>query len=112
MRIVAIVIAICALCGLGFLLYGQTQVAGSSLPMVGVTSSLGGGLLTVACTSGTATVTGVTVLMGIGVTPQTYPGDGIYWYGYRSAADTVTVKVCTVAALTPTASVYNIRVIP
>ncbi len=48
--------------------------------------------------------------MDASVTPVTYPGDGITWKAYVSAADTVTVKVCAIVDATPTASVYNVRV--
>lgn len=79
----------------------------------GTTGSIGGGLLAAgAAATGTATVTGATVGMAVVATPSTYPGDGIVWTAYVSAADTVTVKVNAILALTPTASVYNVRVIP
>ena len=50
--------------------------------------------------------------MAVEATPQTYPGDAIYWKAYVSAAGTVTVKVCAAIAATPTASVFVVRVIP
>ena len=81
--------------------------------LTGSTGSIGGSLLTaLSCTSGTATVTGVTTGMTIAVTPVTYPGDDFTWQAYVSGTDTVTVKLCSLATLTPTASVYNVRVIP
>jgi hypothetical protein len=49
--------------------------------------------------------------MAILTTPVTYPGDGNYWLVYESAANTATVKVCAVVANTPSASVYNVRVL-
>ena len=49
--------------------------------------------------------------MVVVATPATYPGDGISWTGYVSAAGTVTVKVCASLAVTPKASAYNIRII-
>jgi hypothetical protein len=80
--------------------------------LTGTTGSIGGGLLTIGtCTSGTVSVTGATTGMNASASPVTYPGDGNYWLAYVSAADTVTVKVCAVATLTPSASVYNVRVI-
>lgn len=76
------------------------------------TASLGGSALVAgACTTGTVTVTGATVGMDAHATPSTYPGDGSEWAAYVSAANTVTVKICAIVALTPTASVYNVRVI-
>lgn len=80
--------------------------------LVGTTGSIGGGLLTIGtCTSGTASVTGATTAMSATASPVTYPGDGNYWLAYVSGADVVTVKVCAVATLTPTASAYNVRVL-
>lgn len=94
----------------------QTMAVNASIypvTLFGATSSIGGGLLTVGtCASGTATITGAATGMAVDATPTTYPGDGNYWLGYVSAADTVTVKVCATATLTPTASVYNIRILP
>lgn len=79
----------------------------------GITASIGGGLLTAgSCASGTAGVTGATTSMAVVVTPTTYPGDGNYWLGYVSSTNIVTVKVCSVLTLTPTASTYKVRVIP
>lgn len=76
------------------------------------TASIGGSLLSAAtCTSGTATVAGATTSMVAIASPVTYPGDGIQWQAYVSSANTVTVKVCALALLTPGATVYNVRVI-
>ncbi len=98
---------------------GQIQDSGKLLtaitPLTGTTGSIGGSALTAGtCTSGTATVTGATTSMAVIATPATYPGDGADWLPYVSAAGTVTVKVCnsTTGSLTPTASTYNVRVIP
>lgn len=78
----------------------------------GTTASIGGGLLTAGtCTSGTASVAGATTSMGVVATPVTYPGDGSTWLAYVSSAGTVTVEVCALIAVTPTASAYNVRVI-
>jgi hypothetical protein len=80
--------------------------------LTGTTGSIGGGaLIAGACTSGTVAVTNSTTSMAVGISPNTYPGDGVLWYGYVSANGTVTVKVCGVVAVTPTASTYNVRVI-
>lgn len=80
--------------------------------LAGTTGSIGGGaLLAGACTSGTVTVTGATTAMVATSSPVTYPGDGSDWDSYVSAVDTVTVKVCALVAVTPTASAYNVRVL-
>jgi len=84
----------------------------SNLPLAGTTGSIGGSALALgACTSGTVNVTGATTSMAVVATPATYPGDGMVWRPYVSAAGVVTVKVCASVAGTPTASTYNVRVI-
>jgi hypothetical protein len=86
----------------------------SGAPMLnGATASLGGGLLAAGgCSTGTATVTGATTSMTAVATPTTFPGNGNVWMARVSAADTVTVYLCAMVLGTPTASVYNVRVIP
>ncbi len=82
------------------------------VPLAGTTGSIGGSALTAGgCASGTATITGATTSMVPKSSPNTYPGDGMVWESYMSAANTVTVKVCAVTAGTPAASTYNVRVI-
>lgn len=89
-----------------------TWQASAAAPLRCTTGSIGGGLLIVgACTSGTATCTGATTAMQASASPVTYPGDGSDWKAYVSATNTVTVKVCAIVALTPTASNYNVAVI-
>lgn len=90
----------------------QISGGGSPVNLSGLTASLGGGaLLAGACTSGTVTVTGATTSMPAVTSPNTYPGDGIVWDAQVTSANTVTVKVCAILGLTPTASTYNVRVI-
>lgn len=85
----------------------------------GVTGSIGGSLLTGAgsCASGTATVTGV----GSGSFPVGSPvsvaaSDGSLPNGLvtlsaaATGANTVTVQVCAIAAVTPTAKTYSVAV--
>jgi hypothetical protein len=107
---------------IGTIVFGGTQVqlpttstvGGSQIATVqtGTTASIGGSALTAgACASGTATVTGATTAMAVEATPSAYPGDAMAWKGYVSSSNVVTVKVCAIAAGTPTASAYNVRVI-
>ncbi len=85
----------------------------SNLPLAGTTGSIGGSALaTGVCTSGTVNITGATTSMAVVASPATYPGDGMVWRPYVSAAGVVTVKVCASVAGTPTASTYIVRVIP
>jgi hypothetical protein len=85
----------------------------ANLPFAGTTGSIGGSALAAgACTSGTVNVTGATTSMAVVATPATYPGDGMAWRPYVSAAGVVTVKVCAEIAGTPTISTYNVRIIP
>jgi hypothetical protein len=87
--------------------------ASAVIPMTGTTGSIGGGALGAgACTSGTVTITGAATTMSAQASPNTYPGDGIVWNAQVTSANTVTVKVCAITALTPTASTYNVRVTP
>jgi len=77
-------------------------------------SSIGGSALT----AGQCASTTVGTTFGVGTSsvpvasPTTYPGDGFYWVSYMSAANTITVKVCAAAAGTPTASTYQVRLLP
>ena|ERR1700675_2646897 len=80
--------------------------------LTATTGSIGGGVLIAgACASGTVAVTNSTTTMTVSVTPNTYPGDGVLFYGYVSTNGTVTVKVCAIIGLTPTGSTYNVRVV-
>ncbi|HEY2470687.1 MAG TPA: hypothetical protein VGI45_23030 [Terracidiphilus sp.] len=84
-------------------------------PPAGTTASIGGSALTPGtCATGTVTVTGATTSMAVVATPTSYPGDAFDWKAYVSSSNTVTVSVCTnlAAGGTPTASAYNVRVIP
>jgi hypothetical protein len=95
---------------------GQTQDCGVALPsapLTGTTGSIGGSSLTAGtCATGAVTISGATTGMVAVATPSTYPGDGMAWRPYVSAANTITVKVCAEVAGTPAASTYNVRVIP
>lgn len=94
--------------------------AGSAIPtanpylanLSGSTTTVGGSALAAgACATVAVTITGATTAMGVIASPVTYPGDGSVWMGYVSAADTVTVKVCSIAGSTPVTSVYRVRVV-
>ncbi|HEV2305494.1 MAG TPA: hypothetical protein VGR93_08245, partial [Candidatus Acidoferrales bacterium] len=67
---------------------------------------------TVGCSDATATLTGVTTAMAVAISPQTSPGANVSWSGFVSAANTVDVRLCTLAAFTPSAVTFNIRVLP
>lgn len=90
---------------------GFVEIGG--LPSLsGITAGLGGSTLLVgSCVNNTTTVSGATTSMAVIVTPTTYPGTGVTWYGYVSAPNVVTVSVCGVVAVTPTNTTYNIRVV-
>lgn len=99
--------------------FGNVDIDGVlSLPGGNVTSTLAATsisfgnaiLLAGACTSTATTVTGAKAGMAVVSTPQTYPGDAAYWKSMVTAANTVTTYVCAAVGLTPTASVYSIRV--
>ncbi|HLZ39378.1 MAG TPA: hypothetical protein VKQ11_00355 [Candidatus Sulfotelmatobacter sp.] len=93
-------------------LFTMPDMAGTfALDLTGTTGTISGAVTAGVCDSGTATVTGATTGMGVVATPITYPGDGTVWYGYVSGSNTVTVKVCGLTVVTPSASAYNVRVI-
>src|ERR1700739_189610 len=82
-------------------------------PLTGTTGSIGGAALAAGqCASGTVSVTGATTNMAVVATPVTYPGDGMAWRPYISSWGVVTFRVCGDVAGSPTASTYNVRVIP
>ncbi len=93
-----------------FMLNGSTFIA----PIATTTASLGGGLLTAGnCASVQATTTQtLTTAMAVVVTPTTYPGDGSDWKATIGPNNTVVVRVCALVTVTPTATTYNVRVIP
>ncbi len=73
--------------------------------IIGGTEIFGGSAFTT-----TAAVVGATVGMSVTVTPRTFPGNGVYWEGYVSAPDVVTVKVGAAITLFVVASIYDIQV--
>lgn len=80
--------------------------------LTGTTGTITPGILIAgACGSGTVAVTNSTTTMPVAVSANTYPGDGVVAFGYVSTNGTVTVKVCAIIGLTPTASTYNVRVL-
>jgi len=82
------------------------------VPLVGVSGSLGGSPMTAGQTiSITVAITGATVGMVATCSPRTYPGDGFCFDAYISSANTVTVRLTCVGAATPTASLYDVRII-
>lgn len=89
-----------------------TLPTSGTLPTVlsATSASIGGGaLLAGACATTATTVAGVTAAMVAVVNPTTYPGDGATWYGYVSNTNEVTVKICAIIALTPSATTYKIK---
>jgi len=103
--------------GVTFQRVGTAWYAVSPIPaLTGTTGSLGGSSLALnACSSTTISVLGAATTMSVIVTSQSDPngaGTQTYrWYGLVSAADTVTVNLCAIQAGTPTAKLYNVRVI-
>src|ERR1700733_5917476 len=79
----------------------------------GTTASIGGSALSAGqCTSGTVTISGALTSMTVAVSPVADPGVGVSPpYGFVSATNTVTVRVCAMVAVTPAAVVYNERLL-
>lgn len=91
---------------------GQITVPNTPLQVSAATVSIGGSLLAAGvCSSGTATAAGATTAMVAVASPVSYPGDGVQWQAYVSSANTVTVKVCGIVAITPASTQYNVRVV-
>jgi hypothetical protein len=97
----------------------MTPVIPTTQTYIATTASIGGSALAAnACASGTVTVPGLVTgqNVSIDVRPLTDPnaaGTISYtWYGYISAANTVTVKECAVAAGTPAATTFRVSVAP
>lgn len=92
-----------------------SSIAKAAQPAFSATSAeIGGSPLTAgSCASATVPVSGATTGMAVDASPVTYPGNQFFWKAYVSANGKVTVNVCTTLAAggTPTASVYNVRVI-
>lgn len=75
------------------------------------TVTLGGGaLLAAARAITTISIPGARTGMHVIVTPQTDLGAGIFYGGYVSANDIVTVWICTILALTPPSTILNVEV--
>ena len=64
------------------------------------------------CSSRTVSVPGARTGMVVEASPMNYPGDGAFWHAFVSADGEVTVSVCVSLAMTPTSSVYSLRVTP
>lgn len=92
-------------------------VSGASSPNAafeqpGTTASIGGSALAAgACTTGTATMTGLTSTMTLVASPAANPGTGYSVRAYFTNATTATVELCniTTASQTPTSTTYNVR---
>ncbi len=85
----------------------------SQLPLAATSGSIGGVSLAPGnCASGTVAVPGAAKADAVVVTPETYPGDGVYWGGYVGSPGTVSVKLCAVVAARPAATVFQVRVLP
>lgn len=78
------------------------------------TGSLGGGSLAAGtCATTTVSVAGATTAMVVSVSPVADPGGQFFWKGFVSSANIVTVAVCNGGSTgTPTATTYNVRVLP
>jgi hypothetical protein len=94
----------------------STAPAGYSAVLSGTTGSIGGSLMTAgSCVAGTATVTGATSSMVATTSPSGDPDStlstGVSFYAFVSSANTVTVRLCALVAVTPAAQTYNVRVL-
>lgn len=90
---------------IGFSLQAQTILSAVS-PPIGPFTVGAGGCLTQAVTVSGAVTTGNTA----STSPRTFPGNGITWNAYISAANTVTIKVCNSISGTIGGSIYDVTV--
>ncbi len=111
MRRIAVTLFWLALCA-GTVHAQTVYTPPSNAPLSGTSTAIGGSALVAgACASTTVTISGATTAMVPVVSPNTYPGAGMDWFGYVSAANTVTVQICATVAGTPVSSTYNVRVL-
>ena len=83
----------------------------SSPILYGTSGPIGGAPLSAAgCFMGTCTVAGAAAGMPVVATPQTTPTDGTYWFGFVSAANTVTILLCNAQAGYVPAISFNVAV--
>jgi hypothetical protein len=93
------------------------QFANSSWRPITAPTSIASGtvsvtaLSTAGCTSSTISVSGATTGMVVAVSPSSAPNANTVWTGYVGSSNSVTVQVCTLSALTPSAVIYNWRLI-
>ena len=84
-------------------------------PLIGTSGSIGGNaLLAGACSTGTMTVTGAQVGWPVEISASdgtNIPALGVALSGAVTSANTVTVNVCALLALTPTTKTYNVAVL-
>lgn len=97
---------------------GGALVCGTSVAppyLAGTTGSIGGGLLLAgACASGTAAVTGADPGDPVAVSASdgtNIPALGANVSGTVTSANTVTVSVCALVSVTPTAKTYTVKVL-
>jgi hypothetical protein len=75
----------------------------------------GSALLVGACTTGTISVTGATPGQPVAISASdgtNIAALGAYVHADVTSANTVTVSVCAIVALTPPNKSYNVRVLP
>jgi hypothetical protein len=113
--------AICGLLWVGALFAAQTYNSnsgrsyGQSGPVLSAASgSISGGLTLGTCNTATVNVPGATTSMAAIVSPAsgTSMANGIQWQAQVTSANTVTVWECGLLIVTPTATTFNVRVIP
>jgi hypothetical protein len=88
-----------------FLLPAQIVINAVSPPTGAFNLAAGG------CFTEAVTVSGAGIGMTVTASPRTFPGNGVTWEAYVSAANTVTVKVCSIIAAFVGSSVYDINLL-
>gem|GEM_PF-3301534 len=97
--------------GTNWQLLNPQTAQGTMATLTGTTGSIGGALLPAGtCTTGTANVTGAAVGHPVAVSASdgSLPNSLIILSAAVASANTVTVQLCAVAAITPAANTYNV----
>lgn len=88
---------------------GTVRIEGASSL---VTASISGAIVGLGCDSVTTTAsTTLASTTAFVTTPQTYPGDGLNWFSYALNSTQIVTKVCSDVTVTPTASLYTVKII-
>lgn len=78
-----------------------------------LTPSISGAIVGLGCDTATSSVDAsiTSSTSAFITTPTTFPGAGLFWQTYLSAAGLITTEVCSDVTVTPTASTYVVKIV-